>query len=135
MLYQNEKEATVAQKFYEQIGMEASRIIFERESRNTSENALFSKALIKPAPGETWVLVTSAFHMPRSVGIFCQAGWPVIPYPVDHMTVPGGLLRVDLDLAGHLGDLNVAIKEWIGLAAYFFTGRTPSMLPETCSPG
>ena len=55
----------------------------ERRSRNTQENAEFSKALVAPKEGERWLLVTSAFHMPRSVGLFRKAGFAVEPYPVD----------------------------------------------------
>ncbi len=58
----------------------------ERASRNTFENAVLTKAMVKPKPGERWLLVTSAWHMPRSVGIFRQAGWPVIAYPTDFET-------------------------------------------------
>lgn len=134
MVNQARKGADVAQRLSEQMGLDVSRIVFEREARNTFENAVLSKALVKPAAGQNWILVTSAFHMPRSAGIFCQAGWPVIPYPVDHHTWPGNLLRVDLNLVGHLGGMTTAIREWIGLAAYYATGKTSALLPQGCEP-
>ncbi len=59
------------------LGVDKSRLIMERQSRNTHENAEFTKALVAPKPGERWVLVTSAFHMPRSIGLFRKAGFPV----------------------------------------------------------
>ena len=77
------READFAGAIFESLGVDKSRLIMERESRNTQENAEFSKALVKPKEGERWVLVTSAFHMPRSVGLFRKAGFAVEPYPVD----------------------------------------------------
>jgi uncharacterized SAM-binding protein YcdF (DUF218 family) len=132
VLQQKYKGADVARALYAEQGLDASRITFESESRNTYENVLLSKALMKPAAGENWILITSAFHMPRSLGIFCKAGWPVIPYPVDHQSWQGNLLRVELDFGGHLGDLGLGSKEWIGLAAYRLTGKTSELLPAAC---
>src|SRR3954447_18006583 len=77
------READYAGAIFESLGIAKSRLIMERLSRNTLENAQFSKALVAPKPGERWLLVTSAFHMPRSVGLFRKAGFPVEAYPVD----------------------------------------------------
>src|SRR4029078_2636944 len=77
------READFAGAIFESLGVDKSRLIMERESRNTQENAEFSKALVKPKEGERWLLVTSAFHMPRSVGLFRTGGFAVEPYPVD----------------------------------------------------
>ena len=77
------READFAGAIFESLGIAKSRLIMERRSRNTLENAEFSKALVAPKPGERWLLVTSAFHMPRSVGLFRKAGFAVEPYPVD----------------------------------------------------
>ncbi|HLO75725.1 MAG TPA: YdcF family protein, partial [Magnetospirillum sp.] len=81
---QDAKDAPVAQALLESIGVDRGRVIFEAESRNTWENAELSRAMVRPAPEETWLLVTSAIHMPRSVGVFRAAGWPVTAYPVDY---------------------------------------------------
>lgn len=123
------KAADYAVYLFAQLGLSDRAIVFERESRNTYENALNSKELVSPAPEEGWILITSAFHMPRSIGIFCQLDWPVIPYPVDHYSRKGNLYRVEFDFAGNLGTLGTAIREWVGLAAYRFTGRTAQFLP------
>lgn len=123
------KAADSAQILFEQLGISDRAVIYERESRNTYENAVNSKALVTPAAGENWVLITSAFHMPRSVGIFCQQDWSVTPYPVDHYSRKGNLLRVNFSFAGNLGLINTAIREWIGLIAYRFSGRTDRFLP------
>lgn len=132
MVHQEYKEADVAKKLFEQQGLDLRRVVFERNSRNTFENAMFSMARVKPKAGERWVLITTAFHMPRSIGIFCKAGWRMIPYPVDHRTMPGNLLRVDFDLSGHLRDLKIGVREWVGLLAYYLTGKTTALLPNRC---
>lgn len=124
--------ADIARALFRGQGLDPLRILYESESRNTAENASLGKALARPAPGEVWVLVTSAFHMPRAVGTFCKAGWPVVAYPVDHQTLRGRLLRLDGGITGNLGDLSVGAKEWLGLAAYYLTGRTSEPFPAGC---
>lgn len=126
------KGATVARKFYEEQGIDLTRVLLENQSRNTVENATFSKALVKPASGENWVLVTSAFHMPRSMGIFCKIGWAAIPYPVDHRTRREGAFHVSPGILGNLDTFSIGVKEWIGLSAYFATGKTAALVPGTC---
>ncbi len=118
------KEATLARRFFADQGLSPERIMFEDQSRNTYENAILSKGLVNPTDGDHWVLITSASHMPRSLGVFCKAGWPVIPYPVDHVSNPDYLLRADLAFAEHLENLKDGMKEWIGLIAYRVTGKT-----------
>jgi len=115
--------------FY-QLGFVNHNIQFERESRNTYENAVLSKELMMPAEGENWILVTSAFHMPRAVGAFCRQQWPVIAYPVDYNSEKGNLLRLDFALDSNLGMLRLAVHEWVGLLAYRLTGKTSSVLPS-----
>ena len=127
---QEYKEADSVQFLLEQLGMGDRAIIFESESRNTFENAVNSKRLVSPAVGSNWILITSAFHMPRSVAIFCQQDWPVYPYPVDHYSERGNLLRVLFDFANNLSTLRTAVREWTGLAAYRITGRTSQFLPS-----
>jgi uncharacterized SAM-binding protein YcdF (DUF218 family) len=121
-------EADVARRFFEEQGIDPARIVYEDRARNTFENAIFSKELAGPQRGETWLLVTSAFHMPRSVGIFRRVGWDVLPYPVDFHT-PIGLGRFWFDVASESLDLDLAMHEWIGLLAYRLTGRTSSLFP------
>lgn len=120
------KEADGAKMLFTDLGLDASKIMFERESRNTYENAIFSKRLVSPQPGEIWVLITSASHMPRSVGIFRRAGWPVIPYPVAYKAGK----PYDLTLAGHFSEIDLALHEWVGLASYWLLGRTDALFPS-----
>ena len=133
ILDQEYKEADVARYFLESMGISERRLESERDSRNTYENAIKSKALMEPGPGENWILVTSAAHMPRSVGVFCQQGWPVIPWPVDHESAPGFQNRIQFNLADNLSSLNMHSREWIGLFAYYITGKTPAILPGGCT--
>jgi uncharacterized SAM-binding protein YcdF (DUF218 family) len=125
------KEADHAIAVFESLGISRDRLIMERRSRNTLENAEFSKALAAPDSGERWLLVTSAFHMPRSVGLFRKAGFAVEPYPVDWRT--GGrrddLLKFSVYAIEGLGRVEVAMREWIGLTAYWISGKTEQFLP------
>ena len=118
------READYAGAIFEGLGISKTRITMERRSRNTQENAEFSKVIAAPKNGERWLLVTSAFHMPRSVGLFRKAGFAVEPYPVDWRV--GGrsdlLLFTDLAIDG-LGRTDVAVREWIGLIAYRVMGK------------
>lgn len=107
----------VAVDLFTSLGINPDQVIWERNSRNTEENARFSLEAAAPAPGETWVLVTSAFHMGRSLASFKAAGWPpLIPYPVDYRTE---------DFSAGIGwsfAQNIAIKEWVGRLAYKLGG-------------
>ena len=80
------READYAAAMFESLGVSRERLTMERRSRNTQENAEFSKVIAAPKSGERWLLVTSAYHMPRSVGLFRKAGFAVEPYPVDWRT-------------------------------------------------
>jgi uncharacterized SAM-binding protein YcdF (DUF218 family) len=124
------READYAAALFESLGVARARLLLDRDSRNTYENALFSKALAAPKPGERWLLITSAFHMPRAVGLFRKAGFAVEPYPVDWRIgrradvlvftqfSTDGLIRTD-----------IAMREWLGLVAYSFVGRTSALFP------
>jgi uncharacterized SAM-binding protein YcdF (DUF218 family) len=123
-----DREADYARTVFEQVGLDVSRITFERDSRNTYENAVMSKAAVDPQPGETWLLVTSAYHMPRAVGCFRAQDWQVIGYPVDYGTAPDGNPASFSLLAG-LDGVHWALREWIGLGFYWLAGRTDRFLP------
>lgn len=122
-------EDAAVRRALEQVGFDTGRVIFENRSRNTWENAVFSRDLVDPAPGETWILVTSGIHMPRSMGIFERIGWRVLPYPVDYRTSQDPRFWVHFDLEENLAQLSDAVREWIGLAAYRVMGRTDALFP------
>jgi uncharacterized SAM-binding protein YcdF (DUF218 family) len=125
-----EPEAEGAGRLFEALGIPKDRITLEMKSRDTYENALFTARMLKPTPNQRWLLITSAWHMPRAVGCFRQAGFSVEPWPVDYRTprrldmtriyssIPEGLRRIDF-----------VTREYVGLAAYYLSGRTGSLLP------
>ena len=99
------------------------------------ENARFTKAMIDPKPGERWLLVTSAVHMPRAVGAFRKAGFPVEAYPVD-WRIRGwtSSWKPGWPLSG-LNATDFAAREWFGLLAYWLAGYTPELLPGPAVAG
>lgn len=125
-------EAEFARQYFIDSGLTGARLMMEDKARNTAENIQYSKALVKPQPNENWVVITTAFHMPRSIGLFCQQNWPVIPFPVDQASHPETLFNVNLNLAGHTASLKGAVHEWTGLLAYFLTGKIDQILPSNC---
>ena len=132
LLSNDAREADYAGAIFESLGIAKSRLTMERRSRNTQENAEFSKAMVAPKAGEHWLLVTSAFHMPRSVGLFRKAGFAVEPYPVD-WRVGGrdGPLHVSANFAvdGLGRDRHRACANGSGLLAYRLTGKIDDLLP------
>lgn len=123
-------EADVAATILADAGLDMSRLEVEKLSRNTAENARLSYDLVKPQPGETWIMVTSAFHMPRAVACFQAVGWPVLPYPVDYVTMGATETWGWFDPLWSLQSLNLATREWLGLAVYRMLGHTRGLLPE-----
>lgn len=124
-------EADSTRLMLSDLGFSGDRFIFENKSRNTVENATFSKALASPQPGETWLLVTSAYHMSRSVGCFRKAGFDVVSWPVDYKTSAKQGLSLYFESPNEaLSRFSVAMREWVGLAAYWLTGKTDMLLPQ-----
>jgi uncharacterized SAM-binding protein YcdF (DUF218 family) len=116
-------EADLAGRFFLDHDVAPVRLLLERHSRNTAENARLSLALAAPAPGETWVLVTSAFHMPRAIRSFEAAGWTgLVPWPVDYRT-SAFTDGMGWNLTRNLLVLNTAIREHVGQIAYRLSGR------------
>ncbi len=132
LLNQEYMAADVAKILFQDLGLDVSRVTFERNARNTYENAVFSLELVKPDLNDKWILITTSWHMPRSVGIFCKIGWKVIPYPVDHMINIDNLFGIEFSLSGHLNVLETAIHEWMGLFIYYITGKTSGLFPGRC---
>lgn len=125
-------EAAVARRLWTEMGLSPDRITVEDRSRNTWENAVFTKEIIGPQPSETWLLVTSASHMPRSVGIFRKVGLTVLAYPVDYRTMGnGGDFKTVRKADQSFQDLATAWHEWIGLGAYYLTGKTSALFPAS----
>lgn len=124
-------EADFVADLFVSFGVARERIVLERKSRNTLENAIFTKALVTPKPGEHWLLVTSAYHMPRSVAAFRAADFPVEPYPVDwRIDLPGDLFLPFTTFSAGLARSDAAVREWVGLLAYRLSGKSPVLFPK-----
>ena len=123
-------EAEFVRALFESFGIARERILLEDKARSTFENAVFTKKLVDPKPNERWLLVTSAHHMPRSVGVFRTANFPVEAYPVDWRTAgPEDLFKPFNTVPGGLGRADAAMHEWAGLLLYWLRGRTPEFFP------
>lgn len=124
------QEADVVRMALPQLGIDPARVAFETQSRNTVENARLSRQLAEPKPGERWLLVTSAMHMPRAIGSFRAAGFPVTAYPVDFRTTGrGDPWRPFNSVAEGLEFFDGALRQWTGLAAYYWSGRSSALFP------
>lgn len=124
------READYLYPLLDTFGVPRERVILENRSRNTYENAVFTKELVKPKPGERWLLVTSAAHMPRAMGVFRKAGFPVIPWPVDYRTAGPRDRWLPFEAPSEgLRRLEAALHEWYGLIAYRLMGRSDDLLP------
>lgn len=124
------READVEGELLVRLGVDRSRLILERRSRNTAENLGFAFALANPTPDEVWILVTSALHMPRAMGVARRLGWTMLPFPVDYglpQTSPG--TELEFDFLGHLGGVDRVVHQWVGLIAYRILGRTDAFYP------
>ena len=121
-------EAEVAEQFLREAGMDTSKVWFEAASRNTEEGAMASYQKLHP-DGEPWVLITSARHMPRAVGLFHKAGWTVAAHPVDYRTLPGGVIGWTPRWPGRLDMLHEAMYEWGGLLFAWARGKIDEPFP------
>ena len=123
-------EAPLAVKEFEALGVAHERITAEEQSRNTVENAVFSRLLADPKPGERWLLVTSASHMPRAIAAFRAAGFAVEAYPVNwHTRGSDDALELFTSFVGGLAMTDYAVHEWMGLVVYRLTGKTSELFP------
>ena len=130
LIYGGATEAELAARLFESFGIAKERIVLEDKSRDTDENARFTKELLQPTPAERWLIVTSAHHMPRSIGVFRAAGFPVEAFPVDYRTRGAAdLLRPFSSVGDGLRRTDTAVREWVGLVVYWMTGRTEGLFP------
>lgn len=124
-------DAVVSAAFFGQHGIPADRLVQEASSRTTFENVENMKGLLAGHGLENCLLITSAFHMPRAIGLFRAAGLAVEPWPTDYRTSGAATLKLDFTQPSANAQLTTtAIREWIGLVAYRLAGRTRDVLPE-----
>jgi uncharacterized SAM-binding protein YcdF (DUF218 family) len=130
LIYVKPAEAHRAGKLLAALGIDEQRLVLEPISRNTHENAVMTRALITPKPGERWLLVTSAWHMPRAIGCFRAVGFAVEPWPVDYRTVRSlDLNTILLHMPEGLRRIDFAMREYVGLVLYRLSGRTEEFWP------
>ncbi|MEQ9170507.1 MAG: YdcF family protein [Rhodospirillales bacterium] len=126
---QDAKEGHYFEDLASLLNLDMSRVIVETDSRNTMENVVFSKKLVTVEAGQPWVIITSARHMPRAVGLFRKQGWPVIPYPVDYVTLPAKGWTLRLENLGGQSMLDAAVHEFLGMAVAYVLGRSDTLYP------
>jgi len=115
-------EAETARVLLAEMGQDPRQLTLEARSRNTYENILFSKEMVKPKPGEVWLLATAAMHMPRAMAIARKLDWPMTPWPSDYLTAPSGGGSL-LSVTGNLSYIDYVVHEWVGLLAYRLSGK------------
>ncbi len=127
---QNSDPADTARQLFEQLGLGLNRIRFDSKSRNTVENAVNAYQILGGEPEGNWVVITSAYHMPRVVGIFRKVGWNIIPYPVDYQT--SGEWKYDWRFGkiSNFVEFSKVLHEWLGLTVYWMTGKTSEFFPR-----
>ena len=123
-------QTAVAKRVLQTVGIEPSRLTFEEQSADTCASAANTKELVQPKPGEAWVVVTSAMHMPRTMACFRSAGWDVIPKPADYRVVLGTWNSGSFRVADNLALLDRAVHEWLGLLFYRLSDRTRELFPS-----
>ncbi|HEX5697145.1 MAG TPA: YdcF family protein [Rhodoferax sp.] len=110
-------EAARAEQFFTSQGIPAQQLLYESASRTTFENALLGKTVPGVNPAQPWLLLTSAWHMPRAMATFSKTGWKVTAYPVDFRTgqhTPWTQYSMDKGAR----KWKLALHEWLGLLAY-----------------
>ncbi len=120
-------ESDVARDLLIGSGIDGSRMRFEADSRNTCDSAQRLFDVLAPRADQRWLLVTSGFHMPRSVACFRTAGWSVIPFPAD---LRASTTPIHVDLVSNFENLDLAVHEWLGLLYYRALGRTNVLYPK-----
>lgn len=127
---ENVSEAAIVRDFVNELDTSGRAIIYEDRSRNTYENAVLTRELIGPMPGEHWILVCQAIGMPRAVGVFRQAGWDVIPFPAGYLTGGTNEISLSFDPVGRFHLAAVALHEWIGMIVYRMMGYSDELFPR-----
>jgi uncharacterized SAM-binding protein YcdF (DUF218 family) len=123
-------EADAAGMVLRDLGIGSERLLLERKARNTAENAMLAKELANPKPGQRWLLITSAWHMPRAMGLFRKAGFDVEAWPTDYRTAgPADAWIFFASPVEGLRRLDFVVKEWLGLLVNWVTGRSDALLP------
>lgn len=114
------KESLYMRDIFVSLGMDGMKVLLEDRSLNTTENAQFTAKVLKERGFSRPLLVTSAFHMPRSVKNFSQFGVAALPYPVGYYTSRTGGPKHVLSWVPSYSAMRgtgLALKEYLGLIA------------------
>lgn len=123
----SDTEAALAVRFFEAFNLTPPRLAFEDRSRNTAENAAESAKALRPERGQKWILVTSAFHMPRAKALFEAKGFEILARPVDFRTNGyNGWWRPFPKASDGLRRIDLAAKEWTGIVVAWLMGDISS---------
>ncbi len=133
IFYEFMSEAEAAKEILVGLGVAPERILYDHTSRTTGENAEETVKLVAALPGGLngrYLLVTSAYHMPRSMGVFRKAGIDVVAWPVDFRSRGAQDLWRFFDKPSEgLRRVDIIVREWIGLLAYWLGGTTDALFP------
>ncbi len=124
-------QSGVARLLLPQMGLDPARLSYDERSSDTCDSAANAQARVRPQPGEHWVVVTSAVHLPRTVACFRAVGWEVIPQPADFQVVMGSTNPGVFEVAHNLMLLDLGLHEWLGLVYYRLSGRTRTLFPAS----
>ena len=120
----NLTDSNAAKKFFDDMEINISNIIFENKSRNTYENILFSKNIIKPKKNENWIVISSASHLKRVLNVAEKLKWQLIPYATDFNYPKKFNFQLSINFLSNLSQFQKASHEWTGLIYYYFTGKS-----------
>lgn len=126
---QDLSEEQTVRLFLKQQSFDDTLVKYENKSRNTYENALLSQRLMRPEPGQIWLMITNARTIPRAIGAFRKLGWNVTPIPADHTVIPDGEWEPQFNLALGFTTINEGLHEWLGLVAYYLSGKSSDLFP------
>lgn len=129
ILRQDLSEEETVRLFFRQQGLDDSRVQYENKSRNTYENGVLSQRLVQPQKNQIWLMITNARTVPRAMGVFRKLGWDVVPIPADHTVVPDGDWQPQLNIAVAFTQINEGLHEWLGMIAYYFSGKSSDLFP------
>jgi uncharacterized SAM-binding protein YcdF (DUF218 family) len=123
-------EAEIVRQFLMELGLDAGKVVYEEKSRDTFENALLTRDIVRPQPSQRWILVTQAISLPRAVAVFRHLGWDVIPFPAGYLSNGEAALDTGFHLVDGLNLASVAIHEWGGLLVYRLLGYSDELFPR-----
>ena len=125
----NSLSTEIAEEFYNIYFSDNTKMLFESNSSNTYENILNSKELVRPDSEENWIIITSAFHMPRAIGVANRLGWKLIPHPVDYkMSKKSFRQFFTFNILENIYFFQISSHELFGLLVYRLMDRTSNYL-------